>query len=150
MKFYISGAFGKVFHGFLANESDQTVKEVAIKTVKGICVYESLSLIVYIYWLIMTQILCFYPSSLECQNMDELNLFISESVIMKNFQHRNILNLVGVSVGIIDEIAAPYIILPFMANGDLKGYLQQKRSEAEDNPESLLKVLCSIYVIVCK
>ena len=30
-----AGAFGKVFHGFLTNESDQTVEEVAIKTIKG-------------------------------------------------------------------------------------------------------------------
>jgi len=34
-----SGAFGKVFHGFLTNESDQTV-EVAIKTIKGMHVCE--------------------------------------------------------------------------------------------------------------
>ena len=72
--------------------------------------------------------------------MDELNLFISESVIMKNFKHRNVLSLVGVSVGVNDTIAAPYIILPFMANGDLKEYLQQKRNMTEDNPESLFKV----------
>ena len=89
---------------------------------------------------------CFYPTSLECQNMDELNLFISESVVMKSFKHRNVLSLVGVYVGVKDEIAAPYIILPFMANGDLKGYLQRKRSEAENNPGSLLKVYpCTTY-----
>ena len=72
--------------------------------------------------------------------MDELNLFISESVIMKNFEHRNVLGLIGVSVGVHDDIAIPYIILPYMANGDLKEYLQYKRSEAENNPESLFKV----------
>ena len=72
--------------------------------------------------------------------MDELNTFISESVIMKDFKHRNILGLVGVSIAVESEIATPYIILPFMVNGDLKGYLQNKRSEAEDTPESLLKV----------
>ena len=76
--------------------------------------------------------------------MDELNLFISESVIMKDFKHKNVLGLVGVSVGVTDDIAAPYIILPYMVNGDLKGYLQSKRSEAEDNQESLLKVFARI------
>ena len=77
---------------------------------------------------------------LECRNMDELNLFISESVIMKNFKHTNVLGLVGVSVGVTDDVTAPYIILPYMVNGDLKGYLQSKRSEAEDNREPLFKV----------
>ena len=32
---YIVGAFGKVFHGFLTNQSDNTVQEVAVKTIKG-------------------------------------------------------------------------------------------------------------------
>ena len=73
--------------------------------------------------------------------MDELNSFISESVIMKDFKHRNVLGLIGVSVAVEGDIAAPYIILPYMVNGDLKGYLQHKRNEAQDNPESLLKVL---------
>ena len=39
-----------------------------------------------------------------------------------------------------DDIATPYIILPYMANGDLKGYLQHKRSEAQDDPEVLPKI----------
>ena len=69
---------------------------------------------------------------------------------MKDFQHRNVLNLIGVSVGINNEIATPYIILPFMANGDLKEFLQYKRSEAENDPASLFKVrtfthLCRQY-----
>ena len=76
--------------------------------------------------------------------MDELNLFISESVIMKNFKHKNVLGLIGVYVGVQDDIAAPYIILPYMANGDLKEYLQHKRSEIENNPESLFEVCMHI------
>ena len=86
---------------------------------------------------------------LECNSMDELNLFISESVIMKNFEHRNVLGLIGVSVGIQNDIATPYIILPYMANGDLKGYLQHKRSEAQDDPEVLPKVpnLITLFII---
>ena len=79
--------------------------------------------------------------------MDEINLFISESVIMKNFKHRNVLGLIGISVGVIDGIAAPYIILPFMANGDLKGYLQYQRNNTTvDDPESLFKVHAHTFV----
>ena len=80
--------------------------------------------------------------------MDELNLFISESVIMKDFKHRNVLGLVGVSVGVTDDVTAPYIILPYMANGDLKSYLQSKRSEAEDNKESVFKVIAHTQIVV--
>ena len=63
---------------------------------------------------------------------------------MKNFKHKNVLGLVGVSVGVTDDITAPYIILPYMVNGDLKGYLQSKRSKAEDNQELLFKVFAHI------
>ena len=87
---------------------------------------------------------------LECHSMDDLDLFITESVIMKNFKHRNILGLVGVSVGIENEIAKPYIVLPFMVNKDLKKFLQCKRSEAGNNLEASLTVciyiLCTVTI----
>ena len=77
---------------------------------------------------------------LDCRNMEELDLFISESVIMKGFMHRNVLGLVGVSVGIEDDKAIPYIILPFMENGDLKGYLKEKRIKCGKDLNILIKV----------
>ena len=81
---------------------------------------------------------------IECHSVDELNLFIAESVIMKHFKHKNVLGLIGVSVGIENEIARPYIILPFMANKDLKKYLQCKRKKTGNNLEELIKV-CIVY-----
>ena len=72
--------------------------------------------------------------------MDDLESFITESVVMKNFKHRNVLGLVGVSVGIEDEIAKPYIVLPFMVNKDLKKFLQLKRSQAGNDLEASLTV----------
>ena len=77
---------------------------------------------------------------IDCRNMEELDLFISESVIMKDFKHRNILGLVGVSVGVEDDKAIPYIILPFMENGDLKGYLKEKRVKCGKDLNMLFKV----------
>ena len=59
----------------------------------------------------------------DCSSKDELDMFIVESVIMKKFKHKNILNLVGVSYGVENGITRPYIILPFMVNRDLKTYL---------------------------
>ena len=72
--------------------------------------------------------------------MDDLDLFITESVIMKNFKHRNILGLVGVSIGIENKMAKPYIVLPFMVNKDLKKFLRFKRSEVGSNLEASLTV----------
>ena len=77
---------------------------------------------------------------IDCRSMEELDLFISESVIMKDFKHRNILGLVGVSVGVEDDKAIPYIILPFMENGDLKGYLKEKRVKCGKDLNMLFKV----------
>ena len=72
--------------------------------------------------------------------MDDLESFITESVIMKNFKHRNILGLVGVSIGVEDEIAKPYIVLPFMVNKDLKKFLQLNRSQVGNDLEASLTV----------
>ena len=72
--------------------------------------------------------------------MDDLESFITESVIMKNFKHRNILGLVGVSVGVENEIARPYIVLPFMVNKDLKKFLQLNRSQVGNDLEASLTV----------
>ena len=72
--------------------------------------------------------------------MNDLDLFITESVIMKNFKHRNVLGLVGVSVGVENEIAKPYIVLPFMVNKDLKKFLRFKRSDVGNDLEASLTV----------
>ena len=47
-----------------------------------------------------------------------------ESENMQTFQHPNVLNLIGVC---IDAGEAPYIIMPFMANGSLLTYLRKER-----------------------
>jgi len=50
---------------------------------------------------------------------------------MKDFKHRNFLGLVGASVGVEEDKAIQYIIIPFMANGDLNGYLKNKQQQEE-------------------
>ena len=50
---------------------------------------------------------------------------MSESAIMLDFDHPNVLKLLGVCFDTEDSL--PVIILPLMANGDLKSYLQTKR-----------------------
>ena len=43
---------------------------------------------------------------------------------MKQFNHPNVMNLIGVC---INAGPAPYIIMPFMANGSLLSYLRKER-----------------------
>ena len=43
---------------------------------------------------------------------------------MKHFNHPNVMTLIGVC---LDGGPAPYIVLPFMANGSLLSYLTKER-----------------------
>ena len=49
---------------------------------------------------------------------------IQESVKMIEFNHPNVLNLIGVCV---DCGPAPYIVMPYMINGSLLSYLRNNR-----------------------
>ena len=72
---------------------------------------------------------------------------------MLDFDHANILHLMGVCFNTEDNL--PAIVLPYMANGDLRSFLRSKRAEMEISkpvkgsyPEvgtrnKLLKPVCS-------
>ena len=45
---------------------------------------------------------------------------------MVKFDHPNVLNLIGVC---LDGGPAPFIIMPFMANGSLLAYIKKNRQE---------------------
>ena len=70
----------------------------------------------------------FYYLSAEASSSEEVDDFIAESAIMLDFHHPNVLRLVGVCFDTEDNL--PIIVLPFMANGDLKSFLKTKRSNA--------------------
>ena len=53
--------------------------------------------------------------------------FIKESAIILDFDHCNILNLVGVCFNTEDNL--PGIVLPYMTNGDLRTFLKMKKAE---------------------
>jgi len=61
---------------------------------------------------------------------DEVTAFFSESLLMKDFSHAHILCLLGVCFDTPDF--SPYIIMPFMANGNMKDYLKGKRVHVTD------------------
>ena len=55
--------------------------------------------------------------------------FIAESAIMLNFNHPNVMKLVGMCFDTADGL--PLTIIPYMENGDLKTFLRSKRSQTE-------------------
>ena len=71
-----------------------------------------------------------YCLLVECDGKDELVGFLKESALMKDFDHPNVLGLAGVCLD--NPTREPLILLPFMANGDLKSYLRNKREGSND------------------
>ena len=49
---------------------------------------------------------------------------------MKDFDHPHVLGLSGVCLD--KPTREPLILLPYMANGDLKSYITSKRGDSED------------------
>ena len=54
----------------------------------------------------------------------EVDKILDESVKMKEFHHKHVMTLLGVC---LDAGSAPYIIMPYMANGSLLSYLKRER-----------------------
>ena len=51
-------------------------------------------------------------------------MFVQESMKMSRFNHSHVMGLIGVC---LDTGSAPYIIMPYMANGSLLKYLKKER-----------------------
>ena len=74
---------------------------------------------------------------------------------MLNFDHPNILHLLGVCFDTEDHF--PLIILPLMSNGDLKSFLIRKRGDGDvdtlplvcDNTFNILLLLYMIILTTC-
>ena len=55
----------------------------------------------------------------------EVDKFVEESLKMSRFKHAHVMGLIGVC---LDAGSAPYIIMPYMANGSLLKYLKRERN----------------------
>ena len=51
---------------------------------------------------------------------DEVEAFLREGMIMKDFHHPHVLGLLGVAFG---DHGVPMIVLPFMEKGNLRDYI---------------------------
>ena len=54
----------------------------------------------------------------------EVDKFVEESLKMSRFKHAHVMGLIGVC---LDASSAPYIVMPYMANGSLLKWLKKER-----------------------
>uniref|UniRef100_V9KBG9 receptor protein-tyrosine kinase n=2 Tax=Callorhinchus milii TaxID=7868 RepID=V9KBG9_CALMI len=101
------GEFGSVMEGQF-KQADDTSLKVAVKTMK-----------------------------LDNFSQREIEEFLSEAACMKDFDHPNVIKLLGVCLELSsrEQIAKPMVILPFMKHGDLHSFLL--RSRLAENTEYL-------------
>ena len=69
---------------------------------------------------------------------------IEESEKMMQFDHANVMTLIGICT---DVGEAPYIVMPFMANGSLLTYLKKERPHLNIAEEAGSEMVYS-YVII--
>ena len=70
----------------------------------------------------------------------EIDKIVEESLKMRKFKHPHVMGLIGVC---LDAGPAPYIVMPYMANGSLLSYLKRERGSLvlkEDADEDLVKL----------
>ena len=85
-------------------------------------------------------------------SLDAMKDLVEESTVMKEFNHSNVLPLLGVCID-YDDNDVIKIVMPFMANGDLKTFLKDNRI-SPNNIQKYPKVcnsvdfhkFCYIYV----
>ena len=55
-------------------------------------------------------------------DQEKADALLDEAQRMKNLDHPNVLTLIGVGM---DALSAPYIVMPYMANGSLLAHLRR-------------------------
>ncbi|NWV31172.1 MERTK kinase, partial [Grantiella picta] len=94
------GEFGSVMEGRLS-QPDGSPQKVAVKTMK-----------------------------LDNFSQREIEEFLSEAACMKDFDHPNVIKLLGVCIELSSlQVPKPMVILPFMKYGDLHSFLLRSRLE---------------------
>lgn len=92
------GNFGKVYKGVLETPDGNEKVDVAVKTLQLL------------------------------RNASEASYksFVREALIMKDFDHPNVMKLIGL---VFPEDGPPLLVLPFMCNGDLRQYVRDEKRD---------------------
>ncbi|XP_077979883.1 hepatocyte growth factor receptor-like isoform X1 [Glandiceps talaboti] len=69
---------------------------------------------------------CAIKTLLEDSTTDDVLSFLREGVMMKDFRHKNVLQLCGIC---IHKKEPPLVILPFMRNGDLLSFIRNPEKD---------------------
>ncbi len=74
------------------------------------------------YILIQNEIYALFVFFTDDFDIDTFEQFLKEGLIMKHFEHRNVLSLLGITI-LSNQLC---VILPYMENKDLRRYLQRQ------------------------
>lgn len=99
---FITGNFGCVLEGELHGKDHEEPLRVAVKTLLD-----------------------------PVTHAIDLQGFIDEALLMKNFNHEHVLGLLGLSEG---DRGLPLVVLPFMERGDLLTYVKNESTVIIKNP----------------
>ncbi|XP_053377597.1 hepatocyte growth factor receptor-like isoform X2 [Mercenaria mercenaria] len=91
------GHFGCVYKGYLTLPNENAEKIVACKTLHRN-----------------------NPKDLD------VNMFLKEALLMKDFHHKNVMELIGICLG-VDKL--PLVVLPFMRKGDVLSYIRDVNNQ---------------------
>lgn len=69
---------------------------------------------------------------------DAVTSFLKEATLMKDFDHPNVLSLVGI---VYDQESMPMVVLPFMEHGDVKSLIRK-----DDQVKNRLSQIISDYL----
>ena len=75
-------------------------------------------------------------------NQIRVDQFVEESLKMSRFKHSHVMGLIGVC---LDTGSAPFIVMPYMANGSLLKYLRRERENivlSEENDKEEVNTHC--------
>ena len=72
--------------------------------------------------------------------------FIDEALLMREFNHQNVLRLLGVSID-RKEKDMPLVVLPFMKHGDLLTYIRNEKNVSNYSDRYLMQYLNSTIVL---
>ena len=78
-------------------------------------------------------------------DQEDVERFVEESLKMSRFKHAHVMGLIGVC---LDAGSAPFIIMPYMANGSLLKYLKRERKNVvllEETDEDEVKFFSKFF-----